>query len=138
MKRNSYLMKRNMFSRALSAKIRVIYHKILWVIVFRRNCGTLRVDPLLFLLYINECHCYIFILHFIILYINRLHKAMMHCSVNYFADDTNLLLIDRSLKKINKCINRDLKNLCQWIRSNRLSLNRGKTKIIIFINDTNR
>ena len=32
-----------------------------------------------------------------LLYINDLHKAMMHCSVHHFADDTNLLLIDKSL-----------------------------------------
>ena len=69
-----------------------------------------------------------------LLYINDLHKAMMHCSVYHFADDANLLLIDKSLKRINKHINHDLKYLFQWIRSNRLSLNGGKTKIIIFRN----
>ena len=58
----------------------------------------------------------------------------MHCPVHHFADDTNLLLIDKSLKKINKYINHELKHLCQWIRSNRLSINGGKTKIIIFRN----
>ena len=66
--------------------------------------------------------------------INDLHKAMMHCSVHHFADDINLLLIDKSLKKINKYVNHELKHLCQWIRSNRLSINGGKTKIIIFRN----
>ena len=69
-----------------------------------------------------------------LLYISDLHKAMMHCSVHHFADDTNLLLIDKSLKRINKHINHDLKHLWQWIRSNKLSLNGGKTKIIIFRN----
>ena len=69
-----------------------------------------------------------------LLYINDLHKAMMYCSVHHFADDKNLLLIDKLLKKINININHDLKHLCQWIRSNRLSINGGKTKIIIFRN----
>ena len=50
-----------------------------------------------------------------LLYISDLHKAMMHCSVHHFADDTNLLLTEKSLKKINKHINHDLKHLCQWI-----------------------
>ena len=59
---------------------------------------------------------------------------MMHYSVHHFADDTNLLLIDKSVEKINKYINDDLKYLCQWIRSNKLSLNGGKTKIIVFRN----
>ena len=40
----------------------------------------------------------------------------------------------QSLKKINKNINHDLKHLCQWIRHDKLSLNGGKTKIIIFRN----
>ena len=58
----------------------------------------------------------------------------MHCSVHHFADDTNILLIDKSLKKINKFINYDLKQFCQLIRSNRLSLNGNKRKITIFRN----
>ena len=40
-----------------------------------------------------------------LLYINDLHKAMTHYSVHHFADDTHILLIDKSLKKINKHIN---------------------------------
>ena len=35
--------------------------------------------------------------------------AFITTSVHHFAGDTNLLLIDKSLKKINKHINRDLK-----------------------------
>ena len=34
-----------------------------------------------------------------ILYINDLHKVTQHCSVFHHADDTNLLLINSSLKK---------------------------------------
>ena len=48
------------------------------------------------------------------------------------ADDTNLLLTENSLKKLNKHINRDLKFVVPWIRANKLSLNTGKTKIVIF------
>ena len=58
-----------------------------------------------------------------LLYINDLHKAMMHYSVHYFADDTNLLLTDKSVEKINKYLDDNLKHLCQWIRSNKLSIN---------------
>ena len=67
-----------------------------------------------------------------LLYINDLAKSIEHSSVHHFAYDTNILFIDKSLKKINKYINRDLKLLFQWIRSNKLSLNAGKTEIIIF------
>ena len=69
-----------------------------------------------------------------LLFINDLHKAILHSSVHHFADDTNLLLAEKSLKRINKLVNHDLKVLCQWIRSNKLSLNAGKTEIIIFKN----
>ena len=61
-----------------------------------------------------------------------LNKAIKHSSVHHFADDTNLLFTNKSLKKINKYVNHDIKLLCQWIRSNKLSLNCSKTEIIIF------
>ena len=67
-----------------------------------------------------------------ILFINDLHKAVEFSSVHHFADDTNLLLIDKSLKKINKHINRDLKLAVDWIRANKLSLNASKTEIVLF------
>ena len=51
-----------------------------------------------------------------ILFINDLHKAVESNSVNHFADDTNLLFIDKLLKKINKYIKRDLKLAVDWIR----------------------
>ena len=66
------------------------------------------------------------------LFINDQHKAVEFSSIHHFADDTNLLLIDKSLKKINKHINRDLKLTVDWIRANKLSLNASKTEIILF------
>ena len=66
-----------------------------------------------------------------LLHINDLQKAVQHSSVHYFADDTNLLYTIKFLKKINKHINHD-KHLCQWFRSNKISLNASKTEITIF------
>ena len=34
-----------------------------------------------------------------LIFINDLHKAIIHSSVHHFADDTNLLLVEKSLKK---------------------------------------
>ena len=52
-------------------------------------------------------------------------------SAHHFADDRNLLLIDTSLRKINKHINnRDLKLAVDWIRATKLSLNASKTEIV--------
>ena len=50
--------------------------------------------------------------------------------MHHFADDTNLLLVDKSPKKINQFMNHDLRYHCQWIESNKLSLNGGITEII--------
>ena len=47
-----------------------------------------------------------------LLYINDLHDAIKYCMVHHFADDTNLLLFDSSLKSLQKKINIDLKILC--------------------------
>ena len=53
-------------------------------------------------------------------FINDFHKAVEFSTVYHFADDTNLLLTEHSLKKLNKHINRDLKLVAQWIRANKL------------------
>ena len=57
---------------------------------------------------------------FFVLFINDFQKAMDFSTVHHFAVDTNLLLIENSLKKLNKHINRDLKFVVQWIRANKL------------------
>ena len=67
-----------------------------------------------------------------ILFINDLHKVVEFSSIDQFADDTNLLLTDKSLKKINKHINKNFKLTTDWIRANELSLNASKTEIVLF------
>ena len=39
-----------------------------------------------------------------LLYINDLHVAIKHCKVHHFAEDTNLLIINKSLKRLNKLL----------------------------------
>ena len=68
-----------------------------------------------------------------ILFINDLHKNIECSTVHQFSDDTNMLLVEKSLKKLNsKHINRDLKLVVEWIRANKLSLNTKKTDLVIF------
>ena len=67
-----------------------------------------------------------------LIYINDLHRAILFSKTIHFADDTNLLHINDSLKMINRHINYDLKQLCTWLRCNKISLNASKTEIIIF------
>ena len=72
------------------------------------TCGVPQgsvLGPLLFLIYIND-----------------LHVAIKHCKVHHFADDTNLLIINKSLKRLNKLLNIDLKNLTNWLNGNKILL----------------
>ena len=67
-----------------------------------------------------------------LLYINDLHDAIKYCMVHHFADDTNLLLFDSSLKSLQKKVNIDLKLLNHWLNANKISLNAKKTEYILF------
>ena len=67
------------------------------------NCGVPQgsvLGPLLFLLYIND-----------------LNQVIKFCKVHHFVDDTNLLYLGKSIKKLNKFVNIDLKNLVTQIKS---------------------
>ena len=67
-----------------------------------------------------------------LIYINDLNKAIKFSTIHHFADNTNLILSNKSLKNINKHINHNLKLLNTWLRANRMSLNASKTEIILF------
>ena len=72
------------------------------------------LGPLIFLIYIN------------------LHFAMKYCKVHHFADDTNLLNFNNSIKKINKQVGHDLKYLSYWLNANKICLNVSKTEVVLF------
>ena len=50
----------------------------------------------------------------------------------WFADDTNLLNYNNSVKIINKLVNQDLKSLTNWLIANKICLNVGETKVNLF------
>ena len=82
------------------------------------NCGFPKrsfLGPLLFLLYIND-----------------LNRAIKFCNVHHFVDDTNLLCLSNSIKKLNKLANADLKQLVKWLNANKISLNVKKTEMVVF------
>ena len=73
------------------------------------------MGPLLFIIFINDLIC-----------------TVTYSVTHHFADDTNLLYVSESLKKINKYINHDLELITDWLRANKIALNASKTEIILF------
>ena len=67
-----------------------------------------------------------------IVFINDFRKAVEFSSVHHFANDTNLLLVDKLLKNINNHIIRDLKLTINRVIASKLSPNAIKTEIVIF------
>ena len=82
------------------------------------NCGVSQGSVLGFLL--------------LLLYINDLNQAIKFCKVHHFADDTNLLCLSNSIKKLNKLVNADLKHQVNWLNANKTSLNVKKTEMVFF------
>ena len=66
------------------------------------------------------------------IYISDLHKAIQHCKVHQFADDTNFFQTNKSMKNLNKLVNRDMKQLNNWLNAHKISLNVEKTEPVIY------
>ena len=66
------------------------------------------------------------------LYVNDLNKSIKNSRAYHFADGTNILLSNKSLELLARNMYQDLKNLTQWFKANKLSLNIKKTELINF------
>ena len=66
------------------------------------------------------------------IYINDLHYSIKFCKVHHFADDTNLINFNSSIKVINKQVNKDLKTLSNWLNANKICLNVSKIELVLF------
>ena len=67
-----------------------------------------------------------------------IYKAHLHCTIKYymvhhFEDDPNLLNFSHSIKKMNKKVNYELKNLSSWLNANKICRNVSKIEIV-FLN----
>ena len=73
------------------------------------------LGPLLFLLYINDLN-------------SVFNKAIMI----HFTDDTHLSYASKKLSTTESVMNYELKKLAEWLRSNKRSINSGKSELAIF------
>ena len=85
------------------------------------ECGVPQgsiLGPLMFLLYINDM------------------PQAVKSNVLLYADDTCIFFQDKDPKVIEKQLNEDFSNLCDWFVDNKLSIHFGedKTKSILFTN----
>ena len=53
-------------------------------------------------------------------------------SVHHFGDNTNFLNYNNSVKRMNKQVNQDLKNLTNWLNANKICLNVSKSEVVLF------
>ena len=67
-----------------------------------------------------------------LIYIKNLRNIVTYFNIHYFADDTNLLYASKSITDINRKVKFDLKNIIHWLRATKISLNAGKTELILF------
>ena len=67
-----------------------------------------------------------------LLHINDLNQAIKFYKVHHFVDDTNLLCLNNTVKKLNILVNADSKYLFNWLNANKILLNVRKTVLVIF------
>ena len=59
----------------------------------------------------------------LLLYIIDLNQERQFCKFYLFADDTDILCLSNSMKKLKKLVNADLKQPANWLNENKISLN---------------
>ena len=69
---------------------------------------------------------------FFIMYINDIYLTSPKLFFVLFADDTNILISGNNINELQNILNQELKVIQSWLIANKLSLNVGKTKYIIF------
>ena len=67
-----------------------------------------------------------------LIYINDLPKYKKYSKTYHFTDDTSIMQSHSSLQILSKRINKDLSNLSNWLKTNKLSLNIKKTELVLF------
>ena len=61
-----------------------------------------------------------------------MHRSSWKFDFYLFVDDTNLLYAEKDLSELEVVANEELLKLCEWLNSNKLSLNVSKSNFVIF------
>ena len=67
-----------------------------------------------------------------LIYINDICNSSKVFNFFLFADDTNLLYANKSLKTLESVVNFELREVCKWLNANKLTLNIKKSNFVIF------
>ena len=71
------------------------------------------------------------------IYVNDLHLSINNTKHLLYADDTTIYLVGTKIKSMFSQMNEVLNNLSIWFKANKLSLNVGKTKFMLFTGKRN-
>ena len=67
-----------------------------------------------------------------LLYINDIYKSSSIFAFYLFADDTSIIYANDNLKKLELVVNREIANVNEWLKANKLTLNIKKSNFVIF------
>ena len=65
-----------------------------------------------------------------IAYINDVSKVIVHSSFHLYADDLALVVSGRDVNRIRTLLQEDVNNVGKWCKTNKLTVNTGKTQIL--------
>ena len=68
----------------------------------------------------------------LLIYINDIYACSKLLDFYLFADDTNLLYANKSLRVLERIVNDELKKVASWLLANKLTLNIKKSNYVIF------
>ena len=68
-----------------------------------------------------------------LIFIDDIPNSSQKLNFVLFADDTNMLYADKHPKSLEETVNKGLKNVCEWLHANKLTLNIKKCNFVIFL-----